>query len=502
MPHLPRSRAIGFVRVLLKLFFRRIEVVGRENIPQEGGGIFVAWHPNGLIDPALLIAECPRPIMVGARHGLFSWPLLGPLMRSVGAVPVYRAVDASPAPQSDSTRSDKNRQSLDALATRLSSGELTALFPEGVSHDAPHLVELKTGAAKLFTQALALRKSGDALPAILPVGLHYDEKNVFRSRALVVFHPPLVLSEALTAPLPETADTATRRARYAAITRDIEAELRNVVHATESWELHALMHRIRRLFRAERAKRAGAQLVEPDMQEREAGYARVWAGFEANRHSAPEATAALTARVSTYDKALRALGLDDEDLDRGPTLHGGPIPLIAATQALTMVLFFPPLLLAGFVANVIPYQLIRLISAAGAKLKKDAATVKAVSGAVLFPLSWAAFAALAATGAIALHETYRGFPRTPVAAALFALAFAVCGGALLLRYQEFLGEAWRSLRVRLTRYRYRAEIEKLRDERSGLFDAFSTMVKGVKLPGEVGSDGRVLPTLESSRPKA
>lgn len=86
-------RAITAVRLLLRAFFRRIEVSGSENVPKTGGGIVIAWHPNGLVDPALILASFPRRIVFGARHGLFRVPGLGALMRSLGTVPIYRAED-------------------------------------------------------------------------------------------------------------------------------------------------------------------------------------------------------------------------------------------------------------------------------------------------------------------------------------------------------------------------------------------------------------------------
>ena len=61
-PELPRVYVWirGFCRVLMGLFFRRIHVTGLENVPESGGGILVAWHPNGLIDPGLLVTQFPR----------------------------------------------------------------------------------------------------------------------------------------------------------------------------------------------------------------------------------------------------------------------------------------------------------------------------------------------------------------------------------------------------------------------------------------------------------
>ena len=105
-----------FVRMLVGFFFRRIEVTGKDALPAEGGGIVVSWHPNGLIDPALIMAHCPKRIVFGARHGLFAWPLFGAFLRALGTVPIYRAGDAGGEAGDEEARRARNRQSLDALA--------------------------------------------------------------------------------------------------------------------------------------------------------------------------------------------------------------------------------------------------------------------------------------------------------------------------------------------------------------------------------------------------
>ncbi len=177
---------VALLRGVVRVYFRRVEVTGTDHVPAEGGGLVVSWHPNGLVDPGLILTELPRQVAFGARHGLFQVPLLGSLMRAVGAVPIHRAVDVR---GSSDERRAKNQQSLDALAARIAEGSFAALFPEGVSHDDPHLRELKTGAARLYYEARAKRP--EAPPAIVPVGLHYDEKHLFRSSALVRFHAPI-----------------------------------------------------------------------------------------------------------------------------------------------------------------------------------------------------------------------------------------------------------------------------------------------------------------------
>src|ERR1044071_5943130 len=83
------------VDVLVHAFFREIEVSGVENIPTGRGGILVAWHPNGMVDPALIISAFPGRVVFGARDGLFRVPVLGTLMKRMGTVPIRRAMDTA-----------------------------------------------------------------------------------------------------------------------------------------------------------------------------------------------------------------------------------------------------------------------------------------------------------------------------------------------------------------------------------------------------------------------
>ncbi len=244
---------IRFFRILVWAFFRKVTVTGLEHVPDSGGGILVSWHPNGLIDPGLLLTQFPRQVVFGARHGLFKWPVLGTLLRSIGTVPIYRATDLPN--MSKEERASANKKSLGALAGKIAAGSFSALFPEGVSHDAPHLRELKTGAARLFYQACSMQQDGDLPAVIIPVGLHYDDKDLFRSLAHVEFFPPIALEGEL-AFNPEDDESARKQARL--LTDEIERVLHDVVLATDPWDLHQLMQRARKLVRAERAHRAGA----------------------------------------------------------------------------------------------------------------------------------------------------------------------------------------------------------------------------------------------------
>lgn len=488
-----QSRAYPWIQLLLRtavnLFFRHVEVGGVRNIPAHGGGLVISWHPNGLVDPGLILTQCPRPVVFGARHGLFRYPLLGPLLREVGTVPIYRAIDMGGDASAES-RQAANRRSLEVLAERVAAGSLSALFPEGVSHDEPGLQALRSGAARVYYRARQLVGSVPP-PAILLVGLHYDDKQMFRSNALVTFHAPLVLPPELDVTPTGDVDSDEVHELARRLTAHIEATLREVVYATESWELHDLMHRTRRLVRAERAHRAGADPGRTTIGERVLGFARVRAGYYALMQRDPERVAALRQRVAQYDADLRAMQLEDYDLDRPPPLRSKWIAVLLGLQILGVFFLLPPLVVLGYLVNLPTALGLIAIAKLAARKLKDEATVKLLVGMIAFPLTWIATGVLAGLGHHQLHLGFPRIPDTPWLAGVTVAVLGALGGAAALRYLSLARETARAVRVRLTRRGATRAVARLRRERDKLFDELVALVEGVALPGQVAEDGRV-----------
>jgi len=475
--------------MLVGSFFRDLQVVGIEEIPEGRCGILVSWHPNGLIDPGLIITQFPHQVVFGARHGLFRYPLLGMLLRRLHTVPIYRAIDQ--ARRDPARRKAANKKSLDALANQIVHGSYSALFPEGVSHDEPGLQALKTGAARLYYNARAQQSPDELPPVIIPVGLHYDKKQAFRSSVLIAFHPPIELPPELDQSPGEHDDDEKAETRARALTDLVEHTLREVVHATDDWTLHHLLHRVRRLVRAERAKRAGTDPGATTIGERVLGFARVRVGYYAALERDPKTVATLRARVEAYDADLRALHLEDYDLDRDPSLPPW-LAIIAVVQMLLVVLLLPPLVLLGYVVNLPTSALLVGISRIAARKEKDEATVKLLMGSILYPLTWVLAGVAAGFAHVALNQAFPRLPNTPITVGISIGLLSAVGGIVGLRYWRMVRDTARSLRVRLTRRRRRATVAHLKVERAELHDAALAMVEQVELPGHVLEDGRVV----------
>lgn len=211
MRALPRLLAAG-----TRLFYR-LEVAGRA--PAEGPVLFVANHPNSLLDPALVSVAAGRAVRFLAKHTLVDDPKVGWLVRAAGSVPVYRQQDG-PAPRGG------NDAMFAAARAVLAAGGAIGVFGEGVSHAEPHLQPLKTGPARLALGAA--RELGRALP-VVPVGITLADRASFRSPALVMVGEPLAWDD-----LAGRADDDAEAVR--ALTRRIDAALRVVTANFETWD--------------------------------------------------------------------------------------------------------------------------------------------------------------------------------------------------------------------------------------------------------------------------
>jgi 1-acyl-sn-glycerol-3-phosphate acyltransferase len=174
----------GWVRAwawLLMHGFYRVRFSG-EQFPVSGPLLVIANHTNGMADGGLLLLASPRPLRILVKYQLTHMPVLGAIVRGVGALPVYR--------QKDGVDRSKNAEAFRAVHQSLAQGQAVALFPEGSSHSEPRLGELKTGVARLALGALAAEPGAAGL-RILPVALHYSARDRFRSCVQVVVGEPL-----------------------------------------------------------------------------------------------------------------------------------------------------------------------------------------------------------------------------------------------------------------------------------------------------------------------
>jgi glycerol-3-phosphate O-acyltransferase/dihydroxyacetone phosphate acyltransferase len=359
----------ALVRLVLRIFFREVEVVGAGRIPADRPLVLVANHVNGLVDPLLLIGPLPVTPRFLAKSTLWKNPAVRPFLDLAGAIPVYRKQDEGSDPA-------KNAETFTRSHDLLGRGGALALFPEGTSHSDPGLKPLKTGAARIVLEAE--RKYPGLGARIVPVGLLFDAKEAFRSRALVRVGEPID-------PAPEIAqDAVDPMAAARALTARIDEELKEVTLNYETWEDARLIARAADLYRHR-------ELSLPTRGSLAEGFAFRRAfleGYRDLRARHPDKIAAVAGCVREYDALLSASGLRDDQV--GAAYPPSPV-LRFIGRTLLRLLVHLPLAVLGTVLNYPVYRLVGEIVKRVLRLPPDQTATFKVFGALLFfPLAWIA----------------------------------------------------------------------------------------------------------------
>ena len=94
----------------------KVEIIGKENIPEQGGVLLCCNHISNF-DPPFLGAYIKRPTRYMAKQELFEKPVLKQLLPKLGAFPVKRG--------------GADKQTLRKGISYLKDQEVLGLFPEG-----------------------------------------------------------------------------------------------------------------------------------------------------------------------------------------------------------------------------------------------------------------------------------------------------------------------------------------------------------------------------------
>lgn len=162
----------SFIRGLVKgafSLFMPITVIGKENVPKDGGMILALNHRSNM-DVVVAALACPRPLNYMAKKELFENKLLGWLIRRLNAFPIDRG--------------GNDLKAIKTALTRLKEGKVLGIFPEGTRVRNGENVSAKAGVSML-----AIRAKVPVVPGVI-VG----EYKIFH-RVYVVLGEPISLEK-------------------------------------------------------------------------------------------------------------------------------------------------------------------------------------------------------------------------------------------------------------------------------------------------------------------
>ena len=426
---------ISLIQLITNTFFRRIDVVGEENIPSEGPVIFAGNHPNALMDGWLLMARCGRwPLHFMANAKLWKYRLLGRLLNASGAVPVYR--------HEEHDGKVDNSKAFDKLYEVIERGDCMGIFPEGVSHTESQLTKLKTGAARI---ALSVAQRGQVKVTIIPCGLNYMHRHRFRSQVLIEFGEPIIVDGEWIDNFQSDERNTVRK-----LTDYLADALTAVTLNAPNWSTLRFVQAARRLYKPAAATLAPSEYVELN---------RRFVQAYLNVAEEPE-TIEFRKAVDDYQSRLDVLGLKDYQLRTKISLGKAFRRLLVRSISLMLLL---PVAIPGMLLHLPVGWLAAYVGDRFSYEEDDIATLKVFASMALLPILYllAAF----------LIGNYFGTIWAIVAVVGFTISFSA--SIWVIEAQATLLASMVSI---LRRTRLRAEIENLHVTRAELVDKVRQMV--------------------------
>lgn len=353
----------------VQLYYPRRTIAGVENLPPPGGAIYVANHPNGLLDPMALRVTLKRPARFLAKSTLWGNPFGRLAMDGFACLPVFRLRDTAETGPVDTVA--RNEETFARCRAALAAGDDLALYPEGTSHSEPQLKPLKTGAARIALGAAAEAARTPELPqpVLVPVGSRYQDPAKFRSALHLVVGPPIDLA----AYVPRHA--ADSRAAIDALTDEIRSRLDELVLQAETREL---------LEGIARVASWTADAPDDDAPARQHARTReLLEAYERLRTVDPARVERLTEEVRAYAGLLETMGVQDPWALELPRVPAGRL-----ASGLARIIVTAPLALWGATICWIPYRLAKIVARKATKDEDVLGTMKMIGGAIFIVAGW------------------------------------------------------------------------------------------------------------------
>ncbi len=171
------------VNLRIHTAFRRIRILGSENIPHDGAVIYAPNHSSGLMDALLVLCASPGDKVFVARADMFGIKGLAKVLRFLRIMPIYRIKDGMQSLAG-------NIRTIDDAVDTLRDGVPFCIFPEGTHRPMHSLLPLTKGVFHIALKACGEMGDGKRL-RVVPVGIEYGDYFRYRTSATVRFGCPI-----------------------------------------------------------------------------------------------------------------------------------------------------------------------------------------------------------------------------------------------------------------------------------------------------------------------
>ncbi|MFM7021556.1 MAG: lysophospholipid acyltransferase family protein [Flavobacteriales bacterium] len=234
----------SLVKITLPLYYRRVHVTGKENLPLDKPVLLAVNHQNAFLDAVLVAYKLKKQAYFLARSDAFKHPVAAKILSGMNIVPIYRSQDG--------TGVKNNAEVFSWCYRTLAEKKWVLIFPEGTCEPHKHMFPLKKGMARIALGAVEKYPELDL--QIVPVGLNYSDHMAFRSDVWIDYGPAISVQKVVK-------ENSGSGDRINILTAQVEQELRAIVLHLEKEGYHEANERMQNNMVALKPK-SGKELVE------------------------------------------------------------------------------------------------------------------------------------------------------------------------------------------------------------------------------------------------
>ena len=351
-----------FLRFILppftfRVYFRRIFYSSLRKVPLEKPLIFAGNHQNSFLDGILVGSYLTQPIHFLMRADMFRNKVASFCLRELNVSPVYRIEEGL-------ENVHKNLDTFKSIYEILKKNGNYVVFAEGICVQEKRLQRLRKGAGRMAFGAEELHGLD---VNIVPVGVNYTYPAKFREEVLINFDDPFSIKE-----LKELYESHPAKALIAFNER-IEAGLRRQVIIVKNPADDSVAEKVLAMARKDMILPFFKWMFDSD--ERRQLEKMICDNINTLSETDQKKLELLKSKVSEYHKILGKNNIKDENIAR--KLDYGFLRYFALIAGF-------PLYIAGYLANLIPYVVPKLICNNTIKDVRFYSSVYIATGTILY----------------------------------------------------------------------------------------------------------------------
>jgi len=345
------------------VFYKKIIVLNKENVPQNEHLIFAPNHQSSLMDALVVATNLKKQPAFLARSDVFKNPFIANLLYLFKMLPVYRIRDGIDT-------IGKNKKTFEKTIDVIKNKNGLIILPEGNHSKFRRLQVLKKGICRIAFQSEESMNFNLNLK-IIPIGLDYSSHQKIRSTLVIKFGKPIEVRKFKELYL-ENPQKGMR-----ALKEEISDRLKELMLHIETSHYYDLYNRIRLIYGSKMAKNQGInEYKQPLALEVDQKTVNVLNKYH---DKFDEGLDNLKEKVEQFTQLSTKLNIDYQVLENGP-----PSLINLIFKSLASMLFLP-VFIYGSINNFLPFYIPEWLSGK-IKDKQFHISVKFVISMILFPL--------------------------------------------------------------------------------------------------------------------